>query len=1850
MSFPSPITALKLRVSVGTETHEQTIPSASLGNNSMQIMQNTVVFNAFNNNPPGTIFTPSMVTSYGSDELGNAVSMVSTPSVVANFVPKQIIPNLSIANISNKLTTDSPFSVSVTSPSDGLKTYSSSHPQIASIDSSSGLITLVGTGTTTIFVSQAASANGVYTAAGPVSTQLVVDKTVPNLSIANISNKLTTDSPFSVSVTSPSDGLKTYSSSHPQIASIDSSSGLITLVGTGTTTIFVSQAASANGVYTAAGPVSTQLVVDKTVPNLSIANISNKLTTDSPFSVSVTSPSDGLKTYSSSHPQIASIDSSSGLITLVGTGTTTIFVSQAASANGVYTAAGPVSTQLVVSFPKGFSVITDSDFASLDFNSGMTTLFPSTDDNIFSITMPNSNFIFNSAAYTTLYASSNGWFSFGKLQTSSGSSSNQQPTETLRYFGWDHVSTGSYKFVSNNTRLLFKLTGYPYNQTIKTFTIKVIIEQSGEIRINYTLASTFILNNIIIGFVGNNSSITSDDNFLTLNGSTFNGATALDLFSLLNGRTSLYIAPKYTAFGPFSLPTDIQLYRNQTITRVLTPPTSNSLGAFTFTSSNNAVATISISGGVYSINVIGGGTTTITAIQAASGDYASSSVTASLSVTVVLPTFGSFTLPSHELIYQSQTITRVLTPPTSNSSGAFTFTSSNTDVATISINGGVSSINVIGGGTSIITATQSASGDFASSSSSIILDTIKGTVFGTIWRQIGADIDGEAAGDQSGTSVSLSSDGTIVAIGAIYNVTSLGHARVYKYNPTKTVAQLNQSLAGFGSAGWDRLGGDIDGEAANNYSGWSVSLSSDGNIVAIGANYNSGNGYYAGHVRVYIRDTTVPLGWRQLGGDIDGEAAFDYSGYSVSLSSDGTTLAIGAQYNDGNGSDSGHVRVYKYNSSKSVAQLNQSLAGFGPAGWDRLGGDIDGEAVGDQSGISVSLSSDGTIVAIGAQYNDGNGSNSGHVRVYKYNSSKSVAQLNQSLAGFGPVGWDRLGGDIDGEAANDLSGYSVDLSSDGTTLAIGAYYNDGNGSDSGHVRVYKYNSSKSVAQLNQSLAGFGPVGWDRLGGDIDGEAANDYSGYSVSLSSDGTTLAIGAQYNDGNGSDSGHVRVYKYNSSKSVAQLNQSLAGFGPAGWDRLGGDIDGEAVGDQSGYSVSLSSDGTTLAIGAPYNDGNGNNSGHVRVYSIINYPTFGSFTLSSDIQVYQNQITTRVLTPPTSNSLGAFTFTSSNTAVATISLDINGVSSINVIGTGTTTITAIQAASSSYRSSSVTASLTVIPMLSLADLPVKLTIDSSFSLSDFVTNNSTGVLSYESSAPSVATVNSSSGLVTLAGAGTTTITVSVAASSDGLYAAASVTRQLVVIMPITLAANGVTIQYTLLSIASEPRFIQANPRGNGMEWFAVVTNNSSAQITSYAKSAGSAVSAYFTPPGQSDPVLFKNIVTSLMTNMSDLFYNAGTFDQDISSWDTSKVINMSSMFNGATLFNNGGDISIGSWDTSSVTNMSFMFSNAEAFNKNIGSWVTSSVTNMSYMFNGATLFNNGGSSSIGNWNTSSVTNMSYMFYGAAAFNKPISSWDTSKVTNMNSMFQGASLFNQNISGWDVSFVSLKPPTDFSTSSALIAANTPVWFPITLTLAANLVTIQYTLTSIATEPKFIRANPRGAAQPEWFAVVTNASKSQITSYAKSTGSAVSAYFTPPGQSNPVPFNNIVTTLMTDMINMFYEATTFNQPIGSWDTSKVTNMNSVFQYAYIFNQNIGSWNTALVTSMVSMFFGASVFNQNIGSWNTSKVTNMISMFYYAEAFNQNISVWNVSLVSPKPPPNFSTGSPLTAANTPVWFQ
>ena len=83
-----------------------------------------------------------------------------------------------------------------------------------------------------------------------------------------------------------------------------------------------------------------------------------------------------------------------------------------------------------------------------------------------------------------------------------------------------------------------------------------------------------------------------------------------------------------------------------------------------------------------------------------------------------------------------------------------------------------------------------------------------------------------------------------------------------------------------------------------------------------------------------------------MGGSINGSAAFDFSGSAISMSQDGTRVAIGASLSDGtNKKNAGHVRVFGWDS--------------GSSSWDQVGVDIDGEGALDQFGRAVSLSDDG---------------------------------------------------------------------------------------------------------------------------------------------------------------------------------------------------------------------------------------------------------------------------------------------------------------------------------------------------------------------------------------------------------------------------------------------------------------------------------------------------------------------------------------------------------------------------------------------------------------------------------------------------------------------------------------------------------------------------------------------------------------------------------------------------------------------------------------------------------------------------------------------------------------------------
>jgi len=301
-----------------------------------------------------------------------------------------------------------------------------------------------------------------------------------------------------------------------------------------------------------------------------------------------------------------------------------------------------------------------------------------------------------------------------------------------------------------------------------------------------------------------------------------------------------------------------------------------------------------------------------------------------------------------------------------------------------------------------------------------------------------------------------------------------------------------------------------------------------------------------------------------------------------------------------------------------------------------------------------------------------------------------------------------------------------------------------------------------------------------------------------------------------------------------------------------------------------------------------------------------------------------------------------------------------------------------------------------------------------------------------------------------------------------------------------------------------------------------------------------------------YSAVCTSLISDMSEVF-KGRTISSNISSWDTSTVTNMNSMFESSDL---GVNHEMNLWDVSKVVDMSSMFSGSN-FNGYIYAWDTSSVTDMSKMFQSVTEFNQ----SIANWNTSSVTDMSSMFQSASSFNQPIGSWDISNVVNMSGMFHMAIIFNQPIGNWDTSNV-INMSSMFSAS-------------------------QY--------------NSRG-----------NAFNQPIGNWNTSSVTDMTNMFHTCRVFNQ-DLSNWDTSNVTNMGSMFLDADAFNQPIGNWNTSSVTNMSSMFR-STSFNQDIGSWDVSNVTDMSSMFSDAFSFNQDLSSWNVVNVTNYSSFSYRASSW------------------------------------
>ncbi len=404
-------------------------------------------------------------------------------------------------------------------------------------------------------------------------------------------------------------------------------------------------------------------------------------------------------------------------------------------------------------------------------------------------------------------------------------------------------------------------------------------------------------------------------------------------------------------------------------------------------------------------------------------------------------------------------------------------------------------------------------------------------------------------------------DATSCGVSFVHNTVSL------------TNAQLNSMIG--------RLQANNAG-AADEF-GFSVSLSGDGNTLAVGATNedSSSTGVNGTQDDNTASDSGAVYVFRRIGGAWSQQAyikasntgAGDSFGFRVSLSSDGNTLAVRAASEDGssagvNGaqdntaSDSGAVYVFRFSTSTWSQQAYIKASNTG---------------AGDSFGNSVSLSADGNTLAVGATGEDGSSSgvngaqddntasNSGAVYVFHFSTSTWSQQAYIKASNTG---------------AGDSFGNSVSLSADGNTLAVGALLESGSATGVGGVDDDGTSGSGATYVFEFANGAWSQQAYIKASN----ADVSDRFGQSVSLSANGNTLAVGAileassitgvngAQDDNTASFAGAVYLFRFSTSTWSQQAYIKASNTGS---------------GDFFGNFVSLSADGNTLAVGALFESG---------------------------------------------------------------------------------------------------------------------------------------------------------------------------------------------------------------------------------------------------------------------------------------------------------------------------------------------------------------------------------------------------------------------------------------------------------------------------------------------------------------------------------------------------------------------------------------------------------------------------------------------------------------------------------------
>lgn len=332
--------------------------------------------------------------------------------------------------------------------------------------------------------------------------------------------------------------------------------------------------------------------------------------------------------------------------------------------------------------------------------------------------------------------------------------------------------------------------------------------------------------------------------------------------------------------------------------------------------------------------------------------------------------------------------------------------------------------------------------------------------------------------DQSGASVDISDDGNTVIIGVPYESTSPNTSQGSAYIFTRS-----------GST-WTEQAKLVGLQTYSNFAN-SVSISGDGNKAVIGSpGEDTGSGTDSGAARVFTRSgSTWTLQATILASDIEAQDEF---GFSVAISGDGSTIAIGSPSEDSApNSTNGAAYVYTYSGSAWVEEAK--LLASDRANYDRFG-------------QSVSISGDGNTILVGSPWE-------GTQPAFNENGAAYV---------FTRVGstWTQEDKLVDSEKTSYVNfGLNVALSSDGNTALLGSYTESfGNLNNLGAMLVFT--RSSSIWTKQQKL----------FASDI----ANDNFGRAMSISGDGNTILAGASSKDETDNDNGAAYIFDLNDAPAL--------------------------------------------------------------------------------------------------------------------------------------------------------------------------------------------------------------------------------------------------------------------------------------------------------------------------------------------------------------------------------------------------------------------------------------------------------------------------------------------------------------------------------------------------------------------------------------------------------------------------------------------------------------------------------------------------------------------------------------------